>query len=72
MKPIETRKRRGEETMKKYRSISGTDCYACATDAIVDILLAVCETPQDAAQLLRSAEIDYTNAGELDRVVSEG
>lgn len=72
MKPVELRKRRGEDILKKYRSVSGTDSYACATDAIVDILLAVCQTPQEAGQLLQSAEVDYRTAEDVESFLSEG
>jgi hypothetical protein len=72
MKPAEARRRRGQEIIKRYKPISGADQYACATDAIADILLAVCENVQEASSLLQAAETDYVNAGDIESVISEG
>ncbi len=68
----EERRRRGQETVKKYRSCSGTDPYACAADAIADILLFVAQTENEATQLLQSAEMDFRSAREGEDIVAEG
>ncbi|MBV9223322.1 MAG: hypothetical protein JO150_18050, partial [Acidobacteriaceae bacterium] len=55
MSTIRERQRRGEEALKRYRGSSGTDLYACATDAIADILLFVAQSEGEATQLLHCA-----------------
>jgi hypothetical protein len=72
MSTLTERRRRGEDICKKYRAISGTDAYACATDAIGDILLAVAQSEQEAARLLHAAEIDFRNAAEAESFMAEG
>ncbi len=72
MATIEERKRRGQETIKRYRGCSGTDPYACAVDAITDILLFVAQTENEGTQLLQSAEMDFRNALEGESFVTEG
>jgi len=72
MVTIKERKRRGEETAKKYRTLTGNDSYASAVDAIADILLAVAQTEREATQLLHSAEAEFRNQFESEQIVSEG
>ena len=72
MSTLSERRRRGEDICKKYRAISGTDAYACATDAIGDILLAVAKSEQEAVRILHSAEIDFRNAAEAESFMAEG
>jgi len=72
MSTLSERRRRGEDICKKYRAISGTDLYACATDAIGDILLAVAKSEQEAVRILHSAEIDFRNAAEAESFMAEG
>ena len=72
MSPLEQRKRRGQETLKRYRSAGGDDCYACAVDAIAEILLATAQSEEEATQLLQAAEIEFRNAAELETFFSEG
>lgn len=72
MSTLSERRRRGEDICKKYRAISGTDAYACATDAIGDILLAVAKSEQEAMRLLHAAEIDFRNAAEAESFMAEG
>jgi hypothetical protein len=72
MVTIKERKRRGEETTKKYRTLTGNDSYASAVDAIADILLAVAQTEREATQLLHSAEAEFRNQFESEQIVSEG
>jgi len=72
MSTLSERRRRGEDICKKYRAISGTDAYACATDAIGDILLAVAKSEQEAGRLLHAAEIDFRNAAEAESFMAEG
>lgn len=72
MSPLEQRKRRGQDTLKKYRPVDGEDCYACAVDAIAEILLAAAQTDEEATQLLQAAEADFRNAAELETFFSEG
>lgn len=72
MATLEERKRRGEDALKKYRTLSGTDPYACATDAISDILLSVAQNEGEATQLLQCAEMEFRNAMEGESFVSEG
>jgi hypothetical protein len=70
--PLEQRKRRGQETTKKYRAVSGDDAYASAVDAIADILLATAQTEDEATQLLQAAEVDFRNCAELETFFAEG
>lgn len=72
MSTLEERKRRGEELIKRYRPISGDDPYACASDAIADILLFVSQNESETTQLLQSAEVEYRNAAEGEAFLSEG
>ena len=69
---IEERRRRGQDIVKKYRSCSGTDPYACATDAITDILLFVAQTEDEATKILHSAEMDFRNTAEGEAFAAEG
>jgi hypothetical protein len=72
MVTLKERKRRGEETAKKYRGYTGNDSYAGAVDAIADLLLAVAQSEREATQLLHSAEIEFRNQFESEKIVSEG
>lgn len=72
MSTLEERKRRGGELIKRYRPISGDDPYACAADAIADILLFVSQSESETTQLLQSAEVEYRNAAEGETFLSEG
>ena len=72
MSPLEQRKRRGQETLKRYRALDGDDCYACAADAITEILLATAQTEEEATQLLQAAEVDFRNAAEVETFFTEG
>ena len=72
MSTLRERKRRGEEIIKKYKAVSGTDPYACAVDALADILLFVAQTESEGTQLLHSAEIDFRNAAESETFLAEG
>jgi predicted transcriptional regulator len=72
MRNLTERKRQGEEICKQYRSISGTDRYARAVDAIADILLAVAENENEARKILQAAEIDYRGATDAESFFSEG
>lgn len=69
---VDERKRRGQEIVKKYRSCSGTDPYACAADAITDILLFVAQSEDEATKILHSAEMDYRNVAESESFAAEG
>ncbi|MBV9759875.1 MAG: hypothetical protein JO340_04880 [Acidobacteriaceae bacterium] len=69
---LEQRKRRGQETTKKYRPLSGEDCYACAVDAIADILIATAQSEEEATQLLHAAEVDFRNSAEVESFFAEG
>jgi hypothetical protein len=69
---IQERKRRGQEATRKYRTVSGEDCYACAVDAIADILLATAQTEEEATQLLQAAELDFRNCAEVETFFTEG
>jgi hypothetical protein len=69
---IDERKRRGQEAVKKYRSCTGTDPYACAADAIADILLFVAQSEDEGTKILHSAEIDFRNAVEGESFAAEG
>lgn len=72
MPTFEERKRRGQETIKRYRSASGNDPYAAAVDAISDILLFVAQTEAEATQLLQCAEMDFRNEDQAERFLTEG
>lgn len=69
---VDERKRRGQDIVKKYRSCSGTDPYACAADAIADVLLFVAQTEDEARQILHSAEMDFRNTAESESFAAEG
>lgn len=69
---VDERKRRGLESLKKYRSTSGSDQYACAADAIADILLYVAQSEDEGTKILHSAEMDFRNAAESESFASEG
>jgi len=66
------RRRRGEDLIRKYRSVSGTDAYACAVDAIADILLFVAQDEREGTQLLQSAEMDFRSILEGEKFLTEG
>lgn len=68
----EERRRRGQETIKRYKSVSGADPYAAGGDAITDILLFVAKTPEEARQMLRNAEIEFNNELESEDLIAEG
>jgi hypothetical protein len=68
----EDRRRRGQETIKRYKSVSGTDAYAAATDAIADILMFVAKTSEEAGQILHSAEVDFNTELEGEDLIAEG
>ncbi|MBV9156969.1 MAG: hypothetical protein JO097_11960 [Acidobacteriaceae bacterium] len=72
MSPLEERRKRGADLIKRYRSVSGADSYACAADAIADILLFVAQTPEEGIQLLQSAEMDFRSTTEGERFLTEG
>jgi hypothetical protein len=72
MSTLEERKRRGQETIKRYRTVTGVDPYACAVDAITDILLFVAQAETEATQLLQSAEMDFRTEAEGERFLTEG
>ena len=72
MVTLKERKRRGEETAKKYKTLTGNDAYAGAVDAIADILLAVAQSEREATQILHSAEIEFRNQAESEKFLSEG
>jgi hypothetical protein len=72
MVTLKERKRRGEETAKRYRALTGNDSYAVVVDAIADLLLAVAQTEREATQLMHSAEIEFRNQFESEQIVSEG
>ena len=72
MANLEERRRRGAESVKRYRCQSGTDVYACAADAIADILLFVAQHEDEATQVLQSAEMDFRTAYEGERFLTEG
>jgi hypothetical protein len=72
MVTLKERKRRGDEIAKKYRTLTGNNSYAGAVDAIADILLAVAQSEREATQLLHSAEIEFRNQFESEKIVSEG
>lgn len=58
--------------MKRYRAVSGTDSYACAVDAIADILLFTAQSQDEGTQLLQAAEMDFRNFTEGERFLTEG
>jgi hypothetical protein len=58
--------------VKKYRPVSGVDPYACASDAISDILLSVAQNEDEATQILQSAEMEFRNAIEGESFLNEG
>ena len=66
------RKKRGQEILKKYRSISGTDTYGAASDAIADILLSVAQNEQEATRILHAAEVDFRTTAEGEDFAAEG
>lgn len=72
MTMLEERKRRGEEIVKKYRTRSGNDTYACAADVISDVLLAVAQNEDEGVQILQSAEMDFRGAFQGERFFTEG
>ncbi|HEY7307190.1 MAG TPA: hypothetical protein VH601_23910 [Bryobacteraceae bacterium] len=72
MPTLEERKRRGQDLVKKYRPVSGADPYACAADAISDILLSVAQNEDEATQILQSAEMEFRNAVEGESFLNEG
>jgi hypothetical protein len=72
MATLKERKRRGEETSKRYRAVCGNDPYAGAVDAITDILLAVAQNEREAGQIIHSAEIEFRNAAEMESFLAEG
>ncbi len=72
MPTLEERKRRGQDLLKKYRGVSGTDPYACAADAISDILISVAQNEDEATQLLQAAEMEFRNAVEGESFLNEG
>jgi len=72
MAPLEERKRRGEELIKKYRSKGGNDIYDCAADAITDILLFVATTEEEGIQVLQSAEMDFRCTCTGEKFLTEG
>lgn len=72
MTALRERKKRGEEIIKKYRTLTNVDPYASAIDAIADILLFVAQSEGESTQILHAAEIDFRNAAEGEAFVSEG
>jgi len=72
MRSLKERKKRGEETSKKYRALTRNDVYACAVDAITDVLLAVAQSEREAQQILQAAEIEFRNAAEAESFLAEG
>jgi hypothetical protein len=72
MVTLKERKRRGEEIAKRYRHLTGNDSYAGAVDAITDLLLAVAQSEREAEQLLHSAEVEFRNQFESEKIISEG
>ncbi len=58
--------------LKKYRSSSGADPYACAADAIADILLFVAQSEDEGTKILHSAEMDFRNVAEGESFAGEG
>lgn len=72
MSTLEERKRRGADLIKRYRSVSGSDAYACAADAIADILIFVAQTQEESTRLLESAEMEFRTATEGEKFLTEG
>ncbi|MBV9304302.1 MAG: hypothetical protein JOY62_14445 [Acidobacteriaceae bacterium] len=72
MTTLQQRKRRAEEIIKKYRSISGGDPYAAASDAIADILLFIAQDETEATQLLQCAEMDFRSELQGETFLTEG
>jgi hypothetical protein len=72
MATIRERKKRGEEIVKKYKPSNLNDPYACAVDAIADILLYVAENQAEGRRIMHSAEIDFRNAAEGEAFLTEG
>jgi hypothetical protein len=72
MATFKERRRRGEDILKKYRSCSGVDPYACAVDAMADLLLAVAQSEREATQILQAAELDFRNIAETESFLAEG
>ena len=72
MATLKERKRRGEETAKRYKAVAGNDPYTSAVDAITDILLAVAQNEREAVQIIQAAEIEFRNAAELESFLAEG
>jgi hypothetical protein len=68
----EERRRRGQEIVKRYKSVSGSDAYAAATDAIADILMFVAKDSEEAGKILHCAEVDFSNELESEDLISEG
>ena len=71
MATLKERKRRGEDTVRRYRALSG-DRYESATDAIADILLYVAQTEDESTQILQAAEVDFRNTAESETFLTEG
>ncbi len=72
MTTLEERRRRGQEIIKRYRSVTGNDPYASAVDAITDLLLLVAQNESEATQLLQSAEMEFRNEAESEKFLTEG
>lgn len=72
MATIRERKKRGEEIVRKYKPSNLNDPYACAVDAIADILLYVAESQTEGMKILHSAEIDFRNSAEGEAFLTEG
>ena len=68
----EERRRRGKETIKRYKSVSGSDAYAAANDAITDILLYVAKNSEEARRMLHGSEMDFNNELEGEDLIAEG
>jgi hypothetical protein len=69
---VDERKRRGQDIVRKYRSCSGADPYACAADAIADVLLFVAQTEDEGTKILHAAEMDFRNVAEGESFAAEG
>ena len=72
MSTLVERQRRGAALIKSYKAIHGSDQYACAIEAIADVLLSVAENYDEALRILRSAEIDFRNESESESFFNEG
>ncbi len=68
----EERRRRGHDIIKRYKSISGVDPYAAASDAITDILMYVAKNGEEARHMLHGAEVDFNEALESEDLIAEG